>query len=80
MLLPNVSDAPTELDKGMLRAISRVLSSLLGNAALFGFDVIRQVNTGRLAIIDINHFPGYHGCFTPGEFFEMIMAIAHTRL
>jgi inositol-1,3,4-trisphosphate 5/6-kinase / inositol-tetrakisphosphate 1-kinase len=51
--------------------ISQVLRELLG-ASLFGYDVIREVDSDRLAIIDINYFPTYAGCVTQSQFFECI--------
>ena len=41
----------------LLNRASEAVSQLLG-LTLFGFDVIENVDTGRLAVIDVNYFPG----------------------
>lgn len=41
----------------VLSRASAAVSELLG-LTLFGFDVIENVDTGRLAVIDVNYFPG----------------------
>lgn len=41
----------------VLSHASAAVSQLLG-LTLFGFDVIENVDTGRLAVIDVNYFPG----------------------
>lgn len=41
----------------ILTRVSKCVSDLL-HLTLFGFDVIENVDTGRLAVIDVNYFPG----------------------
>jgi glutathione synthase/RimK-type ligase-like ATP-grasp enzyme len=49
-----------EPTREVVSAASQAVSQLLG-LSLFGFDMIENVDTGRLAIIDVNYFPG--ACF-----------------
>lgn len=44
-------------EEALISNASHCVSSLLG-LSLFGFDVIENVDTGKLAIIDVNYFPG----------------------
>lgn len=44
----------------LIEQASSKVSQLLG-LSLFGFDVIENVDTGKLAVIDVNYFPGTCG-------------------
>ena len=46
-----------EPSREVIAGASKSVSELLG-LSLFGFDVIENVDTGRLAIIDVNYLPG----------------------
>ncbi|XP_055519572.1 inositol-tetrakisphosphate 1-kinase-like [Leucoraja erinacea] len=61
---------------GIIQSISRCLQVSLG-LSLFGVDVIINSKTGKLAIIDINAFPGYEDV---PEFFEALLDHVETLL
>jgi len=46
-----------EPEMELIQTVSAEVSHLLG-LSLFGFDVIENIDTGKLAIIDVNYFPG----------------------
>ncbi|XP_072919968.1 inositol-tetrakisphosphate 1-kinase-like isoform X1 [Hemitrygon akajei] len=54
---------------GIIQSISRCLQTSLG-LSLFGVDVIVDSRSGKLAVIDINAFPGYEGV---PEFFNALL-------
>jgi len=54
-------------DQSEIDPIANALSELLG-LSIFGFDVIKNINTGKWAVIDINYFPDFRGV----DFFETL--------
>ena len=62
-----------------IEAISKVLTGLLG-VALYGFDLVVDPLSGRLAIVDINYFPSYRGCLSASEFFSHVAEFASSTL
>ncbi|XP_051900360.1 inositol-tetrakisphosphate 1-kinase-like isoform X3 [Pristis pectinata] len=62
----NLPSGPSD---GIIKSISRCLQMSLG-LSLFGVDVIVDSRSGKLAVIDINAFPGYEGV---PEFFSALL-------
>ncbi|XP_078389483.1 inositol-tetrakisphosphate 1-kinase-like isoform X1 [Cetorhinus maximus] len=60
----------------IIKLISRGLQASLG-MSLFGVDVIVDNKTGKLAVIDVNAFPGYEGV---PEFFSALLNHIETLL
>ncbi|XP_067831018.1 inositol-tetrakisphosphate 1-kinase-like isoform X2 [Heptranchias perlo] len=67
---------PSGPSDGIIRSISQGLQVALG-ISLFGVDVIVDNKTGKLAVIDVNAFPGYEGV---PEFFSALLHHIETLL
>ncbi|KAJ1473297.1 inositol 1, 3, 4-trisphosphate 5/6-kinase-domain-containing protein [Baffinella frigidus] len=44
--------------------IAGAVAACAGGAELFGVDVVRRSGTNDVYVVDVNHFPGFHGMRT----------------
>jgi len=70
-------------DKQLAELVRRQLSDAL-QMTLFGFDIVRDLNTYRAAIVDINYFPGYKELCVSQSLAHLLvrhalMVVNHTR-
>jgi len=54
-----VKKAPSIAESSVTAIASAIAETL--NLTLFGFDLLRDSESGQLYIVDLNYFPGYSG-------------------
>ncbi|XP_055331010.1 inositol-tetrakisphosphate 1-kinase-like [Paramacrobiotus metropolitanus] len=72
----NAATAEVELDPAVVSFIVQGIRQQFG-LSLIGIDLIREVDTGRLAIIDVNAFPSYDGV---PDFFGTLSDFLHSTV